>query len=313
MYFPYLRGRQFELIALRELLENNLLSDKIIPIIEPVKLSSTLIKTIMSFRENNRNLALIRNPQVGDFQADMNNEKNVKTKEEFLEVIKSDNIIDAHFINSRSESYLEKLYKRGRTISDIITICNKEDNIPIYERLFATGKPKFSLIPDESVFRRGIRINRVMMANKFKKLARNTDYAEIEDEIYSSDHLYCYEDGYIGFSDYSIIGNEYSDTGFAPYAVAIHIVYFDVEKKLRIRHFVSDTNDDITDPAGKFAEAVGKLVIWNKMQKLDTLGIKTFIQMYENEIYPGLGTAKKLSIMHHIELIGQYLDWEKNT
>lgn len=42
MYFPYLRGRQFELIALRELVEKGVLSSRITPIIEPVKLSSTL-------------------------------------------------------------------------------------------------------------------------------------------------------------------------------------------------------------------------------------------------------------------------------
>ena len=29
MYFPYLRGRQFELIALRELLEGNVLAKKL--------------------------------------------------------------------------------------------------------------------------------------------------------------------------------------------------------------------------------------------------------------------------------------------
>ena len=38
MYFPYLRGRQFELIALRELVEKDVLSSKIIPVIEPVML-----------------------------------------------------------------------------------------------------------------------------------------------------------------------------------------------------------------------------------------------------------------------------------
>ena len=42
MYFPYLKGRQYELLAIRELLSKNLLSKKIIPIIEPVKVSSTL-------------------------------------------------------------------------------------------------------------------------------------------------------------------------------------------------------------------------------------------------------------------------------
>lgn len=36
MYFPYLRGRQFELIALRELIENNLIGNHIYPVIEPV-------------------------------------------------------------------------------------------------------------------------------------------------------------------------------------------------------------------------------------------------------------------------------------
>lgn len=49
MYFPYLRGRQFELIALRELLEGKRISEKVIPIIEPVKPSSTLLKTLETF------------------------------------------------------------------------------------------------------------------------------------------------------------------------------------------------------------------------------------------------------------------------
>lgn len=46
MYFPYLRGRQYELIALRELLANNKLGNNVIPIIEPVRLSPTLISTL---------------------------------------------------------------------------------------------------------------------------------------------------------------------------------------------------------------------------------------------------------------------------
>ena len=34
MYFPILRGRQFELLALRECVNKSLLSNKIIPIVE---------------------------------------------------------------------------------------------------------------------------------------------------------------------------------------------------------------------------------------------------------------------------------------
>ncbi len=69
MYFPYLRGRQFELIALRELAEKGVLSSRITPIIEPVKLSSTLVKTIETYGENSKQIAIITNPKVGGLTA----------------------------------------------------------------------------------------------------------------------------------------------------------------------------------------------------------------------------------------------------
>ena len=59
MYFPYLRGRQFELIALRELLEGKRISEKVIPIIEPVKPSSTLLKTLETFVKNDREIVVM--------------------------------------------------------------------------------------------------------------------------------------------------------------------------------------------------------------------------------------------------------------
>ena len=37
MYFPIFRGRQFELLALRECVSRGILSNLIIPIVEPVK------------------------------------------------------------------------------------------------------------------------------------------------------------------------------------------------------------------------------------------------------------------------------------
>lgn len=49
MYFPYVRGRQYELLALRELATNNLLGDYVTPIIEPVKLSPTLVNVMAEF------------------------------------------------------------------------------------------------------------------------------------------------------------------------------------------------------------------------------------------------------------------------
>ena len=73
-------------------------------------------------------------------------------------------------------------------------------------------------------------------------------------------------------------------------------------------HFVSKDNDDISDPANKFYQAVKQLVEWNKAQQLDTLAIQTFEKICAEQSYPGLGVVKKLSLMHHLELVGRYLD-----
>lgn len=308
MYFPYLRGRQFELIALRELVENSLLSPKVIPIIEPVKLSSTLITTLKSFEEKQQRVAFIFNPQVGEYSLTIKKGKNVSLKDKVLEAIKSPFVIKAHILNAHSEEELDCLFSQGVNPEEILMICQNKDFIPIYEQIFKKVIPQYNLIPDESVFRRRLKHNRVLLANRFPKKERNSAYADNIDEPFSDDHLYYKEDGYIGFSDFSVIGDEYIEAGFAPYAVAIHIVYFDEEKGLRIRHFVSDTNDDISDPAGKFSEAVYKLVKWNEDKKIQTDGIRTLENLYKNEIYPGLGTVKKLSVMHHLELMSQYLD-----
>ena len=299
MYFPYLRGRQFELIALRELVEKDVLSGRIMPIIEPVKLSATLVKTIETYGKNNKQLAIITNPKVGSFKSDAREEKNQKLKENFSASLKENhNLLFMNLLkaNSKPEKFIE------RYADNMGTICDDKDTISIYEAYFAAKDVKYNLIPDESGFRRKIRKNRVLLADKFNKQDRNNDYVEVDDEPFSEDHLYYLEDGYVGFSDYSIVGKEYNETGFAPYAVAIHI--------LRVKHFVSDSNDDISDPAGKFQEALLKLVEWNEEKQLDTVAMKEFEDLYHREAYPGLGTVKKLSIMHHLELIGRYLDKE---
>lgn len=307
MYFPYLRGRQFELIALRELVEKGVLSSRITPIIEPVKLSSTLVKTIEAYGENSKQLAIITNPKVGSFSSDAKEEKNQKLKESLSASLKENNNILYMYL-LRSSSKPEKFI--AKHADSMGTICNDKDAIPVYETNFSETDVKFNLIPDESGFRRKVRKNRVLLADKFNKQERNNDYIEIDDEPFSEDHLYYSEDGYVGFADYSVVGEEYNETGFAPYAVAIHIVYFDTDESLRVKHFVSDSNDDISDPAGKFQEALSKLVEWNEEKKLDTVAMKEFEDLYRREAYPGLGTVKKLSIMHHLELIGRYLDKE---
>lgn len=81
---------------------------------------------------------------------------------------------------------------------------------------------------------------------------------------------------------------------------------------MRIHHFVSDSNYDITDVAGKFYEAVSKLSLWykNGQEKQNTNALSTLLDFAQKGYYPGLPTIKKLSIMHHLELVNKYLTTE---
>ena len=308
MYFPYLRGRQYELIAIRELVQKGRLSNLVVPIVEPVKLSSTLTNTISMCEKNGNALAFIVNPQVGSLYADARKDKTGGKLTELYDLVAgSKNIIKAIISGNDSKLKMEELIGRGISKNEVMSIYTDREGITDYDELFEKSA-KYNVVPYDMAYRR-IRERRILLSDRFDaiKKERNNDYAKKDDEFFSDDHLY-YTDGYVGFSDYSIVGHEYQESGFAPYAVAIHIVYFDREDNLRIHHFVSDSNDDINDPAKKFYEAVSKLVEWNASMHLETEGIKMFEELHRTGAYPGLGVVKKLSIMHHLQLMGEYLE-----
>ena len=69
MYYPYLRGKQFELLALRDFADYYGETKLIIPIIEPVKNSFNGMKlAIRKMHEKGIHFNLILNPQCGDVQ-----------------------------------------------------------------------------------------------------------------------------------------------------------------------------------------------------------------------------------------------------
>ncbi len=211
MYYPLLRGRQNELLAIQELLKNSALSSQVVPIIEPVKLSPTLVNTIAAFQEANHQLILIRNPKVGSWHSDQKNSRNEQYKQRLAELLQKDTSIQhGLIIDKYALCHVETLYDSGIKTDSIVALCFESDNIKYYTEAFSPGTVNV-VIPYAPAFRR-IRGNKILIDDKFNKKARNADYSDEEDEFFSDDHLYYAEEGYIGFSDYSIIGKEYSES-----------------------------------------------------------------------------------------------------
>lgn len=322
MYYPYFRGRQNELLCLRELLESNKLSDKIIPVIEPVRFNSTFFTTLEQFIQKDRKIIIIKNPQVGNFFAeqrvteekamnetdDKKKKKLEKTLEKYATILQDEHLLPAYIMDDEIK---DKIIAGEIKSKEVILINKDKGNYSLY---FGDGnklEAMLTFIPKDEDFKDEVYGKTVILEDVYNKARRNVDYLEKPDDMFSMNHLVFEKRGYQGFSDFSIVGDEYEESGFAPLAIAIHIVYFDEKKVLRIHHFVSDSNENPFDAARKFEEAVGKIVDWDNLQKMTmTDGLSQLISCYEHGKFPGLGVIKKYSLMHHLELLGAFLEGE---
>lgn len=319
MYFPYLRGRQNELLCLRELLDAGKLSKKVIPIIEPVKFSSTLFSTLSKFIEMNCPVIVVRNPKVGSFRdelAEMRNKIEMETDEKVKEKLKL--IVDGY-----QKVWNDKQLQRAYLVDDDVIVkiennkINAQDTVMInldrgnyhyYEEYGEEILGKYTVVPKGGDFEDIVEDDIIALDDSYRKAKRNIDYIEMPDETFSRNHLVYKKRGFVGFSDFSIVGKEYEESGFAPVAIAIHIVYFGSREEVRVHHFVSETNERYSDPARKFEEAMIRLKGWENFSAIPkTVGLNQLVECYDMGKFPGLGVIKKYSLMHHIQMMGDYL------
>lgn len=320
MYFPYLRGRQNELLCLRELLDAGKLSSKVIPIIEPVKFSSTLFSTLTKFIEMGHQVIVIRNPEVGSFRKESGDmikniekesdekkkEKIRKTLEGYKEVWNNPQIQKAYLVD---DAVISMVREKKLDAKDVVMINIKKGNYRYYEEYGEEIIGKYTVVPKGGDFEDIIEDDIIILEDSYRKAKRNIDYIENPDELFSRNHIVYKKRGFVGFSDFSMVGNDFDESGFAPLAIAIHIMYFGNRDELKIHHFVSESNESISDPARKFEEAMNKLVNWENFDIIPkTIGLDNLIECYNIGKFPGLGVIKKYSLMHHIQMMGEYLE-----
>lgn len=320
MYFPYLRGRQNELLCLRELLDAGKLSSKVIPIIEPVKFSNTLFSTLSKFIEMGHQVIVIRNPEVGSFRKESgeiikniekeSDEKKIekirKMLEGYKEVWNNPQIQKAYLVD---RNVVSRVREKKLDAKDIVMININKGNYHYYEEYGEEIIGKYTVVPKGGDFEDIIEDNIIILEDSYRKAKRNIDYIENQDELFSRNHIVYKKRGFVGFSDFSMVGSEFDESGFAPLAIAIHIMYFGNRDELKIHHFVSESNESISDPARKFEEAMNKLVNWENFDIIPkTIGLDNLIECYNIGKFPGLGVIKKYSLMHHIQMMEEYLE-----
>lgn len=310
MYYPYLRARQFELIAVRELVTENVLQDYVIPVLEPVKESFNNLRLAHAvLTEGNFNCYLIMNPLVGEIPGDTN------TFLDFKNDLVNSRFLSAFHYTNNSQYILDSIAQYNLTNCLIICYQNYTDNSDLRELLAnpsITHIMVFEPLDNRSLnkFIKTLDKTYIRLDDVFEKQLKNADFLNIAAHKLTEAHLYYKEDGFQGFSDFTMLPSEYIDGGSTPRAVVIHLTYInaDSENQIWIRHFTSNTNDSIANVQGKFAEAAEKAIIFCNATGLANSAITELREYYDETRYPGLGTVKKVSIKNHLHIVTNFLN-----
>ena len=319
-YYPYLRAKQFELKALKELVEQyrEEVSGQLVPIIEPVnKEDRALTVAIDTFLQKGMRFALVMNPYEGAFK-----HHNIQFSLPNADKMNAmrDRWIPAYVVNNNAtavqalistHAYENVMLVFPNGIDEAISGMNNLLRMQAVQCIVCNFNKT-------SRFMRGHlqegNKTIICMDDNFNEQPKNADYAGMVDELFTENVFYYEQDRYAGYSDYTALPSNMQDGGMLPFAIAIHMTYLRTENQIYIHHFVSDTNDTNKDTAKKFAEAGMKIINFYRervdktpsavelIERSEKANIDKFSAHAEGG-YPGLGYLKKLSIKNHIELL----------
>jgi hypothetical protein len=309
MYFPYLRARQFELISLRELVNEDKLHN-ITPVLEPVKESfNNLNLAHKIFQEKEFNAYLIVNPFKGERFGD------TEYFLTYLTLLDNRKFLPAFHYSDNADYIISSIKKYN--LDDCLIVCldNFSDEEGLKDLCSNEKVSKIMLLEphkyrslDRSIKALGkfyIRLDDV-----FEKQQKNADFLSIPAHKFSEEHLYYDQDGYQAFADFTTLPIEFVEGGSTPRAVVIHLTYIDadLESQIWIRHFTSTDVDSIANVQGKFAQAAQKAIEFCDILPLSNSAIIELKSYLEEARYPGLGTVKKISIKNHLLIISDFLN-----
>lgn len=310
MYHPYLRGKQFELLALRNVIDK-IVESGMTPIIEPVRESSRdIAKCVEMLSENNCDYIIIANPKCGEL------ERNQLAAERVIDrIVEIDHEVElAYIVDERTslaeiinliENYENQIFSivhsgRFNDPDGLLELLSSLDNFN--KHIFISensshGYRNLFLSPTS---------NRILICDGFVRRARNADYENHVEEFFSELPYRYAEQGYQGFGDFLTIGNYFSEGGGQAITAAIHITYEKEDEEIYVRHFLSEPRSVPEEVPILLEEALEKLVDFldENPEMLDwSMSCNELVEIKNGGCQTNLAYIKKLVISHHIELM----------
>jgi hypothetical protein len=312
MYFPYLYGRQSELLALKSASTPYFSSGVVVPIIEPaVTKSGALIRCLEDLGKKGNEVVVVMNPYQGEFKDGVG----AQWKKEVEAVVKEHSSLLPGFLCRKGgtaanvQAFLKKYRSRDVALLYLNSGLSDDDmkdhvGAPnVRYHVCMNGKMTVShrkLLPKDKA---------VHVGDHFNKQPRNADYSGQE---HFCDSHKDFEDHGVGFGDFTVIGSELNLGGGPAGAVAIHATYKNEDNDdIWVEHFVSDETDvKVGTTEDKYLDAVAKLAAAHPPRGHE-FGMNPALNAYLTDNisghFPGLGKSKERQIHHHIALMHDVL------
>ena len=206
LYFPYLRGKQAELMALREFSQNcSSLLPFVLLVIEPVKDDSSFLeRSAKVMMENGMKFSIVLNPKSGDFEG---------LNTFFLESL------SAELRDGIGQKWFPAIFCWDGGIPEHFSFPAQNSLLVFQGRIEYSNRiksylesPHLSFILDGTEKSRGFSNYLLSLEGKkvvrlddnFRGQPRNADYANVPDELFSETPWYFKKDGYTGIADYTV-------------------------------------------------------------------------------------------------------------
>jgi hypothetical protein len=313
MYFPYLYGRRFELLALREILDQVDVKS-LVPIVEPVVADpGDILRCLREYGKQAAPLIIIVNPdkhQLSDKKAGAAFRKNIhELFSEYPSLIPG--LRCSADVEMPKVDNFRKIYESER-----LALLYSSPSFSNAEMRALTVVPSiaYHVVLQKSMSVAHLDLipkkKRVEVTSCFNKLVRNSDYgrAEFFTDLHKTIPRDC-----VGVGDYTALGSTFTPGGGTPSAIAIHATFKHPKNEdIWVEHFVSDDVDpDVGSVAGKFIQAARKFLSAARARPAefgDNFAIRYFEQQVRDNYFPGLPKNKQQQIMHHICLMLAVID-----
>jgi hypothetical protein len=310
MYTPYLRGRQEELLAIRDFGET--LPPTVLPIFKPTSANSRAAGRYSDIADAGIRFALILNSDDGQPPPSVEEVRSLidgrlaEYPDEVMPALELRSgmpiTILSEFVGVYADRERMIIHKAHTFGADQVVAAL--DGVTDLIHVFVTPGTPSALQTNVPASKR------VLLRDGFELKPRNGDYppqSSFDDLAWTYQEL-----GFDGFGDFSTVGDRFAPGGGRANHVALHLTE-PSDRALISNHFISTSAGPDGDNTSKYFEALRQMTSYTGIPArppFDTAGAMNFIDTADPEHYPGLGCAKRWSIMHHTELMSRIIEPE---